>query len=178
VSVEQSDFEHWSGDGRRFPLVFSAQAWHWVSPEVGYPHARALLEQGGWLAVFWNRADWERTELRESLREAYRRAWPDASDEDPMNPSSSMRAQGWMGWEQEIAGHQGFGDPEVRTYRWQRSYPTADYVDLLRTHSPLLVLDPEPRAALLAAVAETIDAFGDGRLTMSYATRLCLARAR
>jgi len=36
VMIEESDFEHWDRSGREFPLGFSAQAWHWVVPEVKY----------------------------------------------------------------------------------------------------------------------------------------------
>jgi trans-aconitate methyltransferase len=51
VQIEQSDFENWDPAGRRFPLVFSAQAWHWVNPDVGYTRVRSVLSRGGLLAV-------------------------------------------------------------------------------------------------------------------------------
>jgi trans-aconitate methyltransferase len=35
VTIEESDFEDWHGDRHTFALVFSAQAWHWVAPELG-----------------------------------------------------------------------------------------------------------------------------------------------
>src|SRR5262249_47964047 len=54
VAIERSDFETWDPAGRTFPLVFSAQAWHWVSPSVGYARAAAVLEPRGLLAAFWN----------------------------------------------------------------------------------------------------------------------------
>jgi len=64
VTIEQTEFERWRADGRRFQLVFSAQAWHWVAPDVRYAAARAALEPGGALAVFvvlyfWSPAHWQ-----------------------------------------------------------------------------------------------------------------------
>ncbi|MFZ1996994.1 MAG: class I SAM-dependent methyltransferase, partial [Solirubrobacteraceae bacterium] len=50
VEIEQSDFETWDPRARRFPLVFSAQAWHWVTPAVGRVKARDVLLPRGILA--------------------------------------------------------------------------------------------------------------------------------
>lgn len=58
VGIELSDFEHWDPGGRRFPLLFSAQAWHWVQPAAGYAAAQQALAKHGILAAFWNRVAW------------------------------------------------------------------------------------------------------------------------
>src|SRR4029077_1845905 len=55
VTIAEGDFEDWHGDRHTFTLVFSAQAWHWVSPEVKYVRAREALSSRGLLAVFWTR---------------------------------------------------------------------------------------------------------------------------
>jgi SAM-dependent methyltransferase len=56
-TVDVSDFETWerSGGPRAFDLVCSAQAWHWIDPEVRFHKAHGLLRTGGWLALWWNR---------------------------------------------------------------------------------------------------------------------------
>jgi trans-aconitate methyltransferase len=41
VTIEQTEFERWRPPGQEFKLVFSGQAWHWISPEAGYAVARA-----------------------------------------------------------------------------------------------------------------------------------------
>jgi SAM-dependent methyltransferase len=73
VTIEETEFEPWRPDGRRFRLVFSAQAWHWLSPDVRCARARAALEPGGVLAAFWNIPDWPACELRDALGEVYER---------------------------------------------------------------------------------------------------------
>ena len=54
VRIEQAEFERWPAPKTKFALVFSAQAWHWISPDVRYARARAVLRPGGALAAFWN----------------------------------------------------------------------------------------------------------------------------
>src|ERR1700758_672913 len=42
VRVAETEFERWAPE-HEFRLVFSAQAWHWIAPEVRYVAARAAL---------------------------------------------------------------------------------------------------------------------------------------
>lgn len=173
VTIEQTEFERWRPPGRDFRLVFSAQAWHWISPAVRYVAARAALETGGALAAFWNRPDWTACELREELGEVYRRHGRAGDTDDPMNPLSRF---GENDWSTEIAGAPGFGAPEVRRHSWHQDYTAAEYLDLLGTHSACLVLDPPDREGLLSDIGAVIDARG-GSFRMSLVTLLCLARA-
>ncbi len=70
VEVEQIDFEAWR-PRERVPAVVSAQAWHWVAPEVRYARARDALSPGGTLAAIWTFPRWPTTPLCEQLRDAY-----------------------------------------------------------------------------------------------------------
>ena len=173
VRFDQTEFEQWRPPGHEFRLVFSGQAWHWISPEVGYVAARAALADGGALAVFWNRPDWSVCDLRDEIAEAYRRDVRPSESGDPMNPSTGPMDDDWTA---EMAGAAGFDVAEVRDYRWNRDYTTAEYLDLLGSHSVCLVLDPPERERLLTDIAGAIDRRG-GSFRMPYVTRLCLARA-
>ena len=75
VAIEETGFEEWRPE-RDFRLLFSAQAWHWVTPEVRYTRAREALAEDGALAVFWNRPRWESSPLKDELAAAYRRTAP------------------------------------------------------------------------------------------------------
>jgi len=119
IAMEQAEFERWRAPEHEFRLVFSAQAWHWIAPEVRYVAARAALEDGGALAAFWNRPDWGACDLREELGEAYRRNGLAGDTDDPMNPVA--RAEG-DAWASEIAGASGFDGAEVRRYGWNSDY--------------------------------------------------------
>lgn len=177
VTIEETDFERWRPPGQDFRLVFSAQAWHWISPDVRYVAARAALEDGGALAGFWTSPDWERSPLRDELGAAYERSGANfGPDPGPMHPASGPRLRMWGDWKREIEAAPGFAQPEMRRYDWSSEYTTAEYLELLQTHSDHILLEEGPRAALLGAVAEVLDRAG-GRVRMEYLTLLTLARA-
>jgi SAM-dependent methyltransferase len=171
VMLERSDFERWPAGEHHFPLVFSAQAWHWVEPSRGYPKARDILLPGGLLAVFWNLVDWRNAELRDALLEAYERIAPDLEHHGAMHPGADVEPDTWG---PEIDAVEGLRDPEVRHYHREEHYTAEDYVGLLATGSEIRMLEEGRRSALLTGVAEVIDDNG-GRLTVPMDTRLCLA---
>jgi protein-L-isoaspartate O-methyltransferase len=174
VEIEQVDFERWQPSLPPLPLVVSAQAWHWVTPELRYERAADALEPGGTLAAIWTLPDWEHTQLRDALRNAYRLAAPDLQGDFPMHPASEPTDMAGD-WHAEIEASAGFAEPEVRKHPWSCSYSTAEYLELLQTHQDHILLEPATRERLLAAVAAAIDAAG-GEIVLSFVTRLCLAR--
>lgn len=174
VRIEQSDFEEWDAAGRTFPLLFSAQAWHWVRPTTGYARAHDVLSPGGLLAAFWNGPMWARCELRDQLLAAYRTAAPGLAADGPMHPASSMYA-GDDGWDGDLAATQGLIQVEVREYEWSRDYSSEDYVGFLGSTSEIRVLGEQTRRAITEAVRAAIETSG-GVLTLPLRTRLCVAR--
>ncbi len=176
VTIERVEFERWNRHRRSFPLVYSAQAWHWIDPAQRYPAARAALEPGGLLAAFWNRPEWDHSPLREALERVYARHAPELAADSPMRPACRPSSEVWSRWDQEIDPTDGFEQPEIREYHWATEYSTAHYIELLQTHSDHIVLEPGQRRALLDGVAAVIDGAG-GVLELTYVTRLCLARA-
>ena len=179
VQIEQSDFERWDPAGREFPLVFAAQAWHWVDPTIGFAKATQVLRPGGLLAAFWNRPVWghAHTELREGILDAYQRTAPELlGEQDPIHPASPLPRDA-EGWRRGVGASDGLGAAEVRDYEWSQTYSAGDYAALLATHSTVRVLEPRRRAALIEAVARSIESQGDS-LTLPLLTRLCLARRR
>ena len=160
-------------------MLFSAQAWHWISPDVRYFKAREVLEPGGLLALFWNRPRWEASPLRPHLIEAYSLAAAvrDVDGEpDPMHPATTA-TPATHGWQREIAAVEGFERPQMRLYAWSLTYSTDEYLALLQTHSGHIVRPELERRAILDEVRKVIDANG-GSIRLDLGTRLCLATAR
>lgn len=52
VTVEVSSFEQWTGSGP-YDMIYSAQAFHWLDPELKYKKCHRLLKDDGYLALFW-----------------------------------------------------------------------------------------------------------------------------
>jgi hypothetical protein len=93
-----------------------------------------------------------------------------------MYPSTDTPPELWGDWKREIAAADGFGAPEVRSYDWSQAYSTAEYLELIQTHSDHIVLGPERLGALVQAVGEVLDGAGGG-FTLDYAALLLLVRA-
>ena len=173
VSIVVSSFEDWPPQGEPFDLLISAQAWHWVSPDVRYHKARKVLAPRGAMAVFWNRPRWGDSPLRLDLDEAYSTLVPDLKAREPGFPGLTTpgvdedRAR-------EIEDSGVFGPVIRRSYRWSSEYTAAEFVALLQTQSDHRMLPSGRRKALFEAVAAIIDDSG-GVLRVDYTTQLCVA---
>ncbi len=174
VEIEETDFEAWDPRGRRFPLLFSGQAWHWVAPEVGLTKACDVLRPGGILAPFWNGVAWENAEIRETLLDVYARVAPELSRDGPMHPASLLTNAGDH-WDAQIAGVGGLSGPEIRSYDWELRYSAAEYAGLLATASEIRLLEDRRRGPFLAAVTDAIEAHGEP-VSIPMRTQVCLAR--
>ncbi|MFZ0042014.1 MAG: class I SAM-dependent methyltransferase [Solirubrobacteraceae bacterium] len=175
VEIIETDFERWDPGPERFALLYSAQAWHWIDPEVRFVRARAALKTGGIFAAFWNRPAWGPTPLRDELAEVYRRVAPDMPTDGPMHPANHASSDDGA-WPAEIAAVEGFENAGVRSYEWHHDYPAQEYAGLLATLSEIALLDETTRRELVDGVAAAIEAHG-GVLAMPMFTAACLALA-
>lgn len=170
--VDVAGFEDWEPDAGDVPfdLVTCAQAWHWLDRDVRLHKAHGLLRPGGWLALFWNThpGDQPAAGLKRAIDEAYERHAPELGG----LPRQAVVQDSDETW---IPDDLSFDPPIDRTYAWTRTYSTADWLDLLRTHSNHRMLPPDRRERLLAAVAQAIDAHG-GAYPHRYVTQLWATR--
>jgi SAM-dependent methyltransferase len=176
VVVVQVDFESWDPAGETFPLLCSAQAWHWIEPAVRYERAAAALSTGGRLAAFWNRPAWGESPLRSALARVYADTVPDLVPDGPLHPAN-LNPDGDDDWIAEIDAASAFERPELRSYEFSADYSADEYARLLATLSEIRLLSDGQREALIAGVREAITHHG-GTLRMPMHTRLCLARRR
>jgi len=88
ILVEVARFEDWDARGRRFDLVTSGQAWHWIDPRIGTAKAADALAPGGRIGLFWNRGELE-PDLRELLAAAYRKLEPSLEEFFAVGPTST-----------------------------------------------------------------------------------------
>jgi protein-L-isoaspartate O-methyltransferase len=176
IQVVHADFHDWEPEASSFDMVFSASAFHWIEPEVGYPKAQRALRPGGLLALVWNhttsgrlgaaRRFWEETGA------IYRRYAPSIA-----RPTQQAR---WTGPypRREIVASGLFGPVERLTWRRSRSYDADGYLALIGTYSDHLTLPAEQRIALLGALRTLIDDRFAGQVRREHETVLYLARRR
>ena len=174
VTIELTTFEEWESAGREFDLVVSAQAWHWVNPDIGYPKAHAVLRPAGVLALLWHRSVWSEGPLRDAMIALYESLAPGFMEATPTFPGLRMtEADARRPAEIESTGL--FSGVEVHSHHWQQTYTTAGYLELLGTQSDHVLLDLATREALFESVGRLLDDIG-GEVTVPYVTHLFLAR--
>jgi SAM-dependent methyltransferase len=146
LAVEVASFEAWDDRGRRYDLITAGQAWHWVNPSAGLPKAKALLEPGGELAVFWN-FDEPDEPYRTVIRSVYERLAPELV---------AAPGAGTEGLHLRRIRDSGcFGSVESITYPGRRSVPVEHWIGALGTQSNHLLLGsrlPQLLAAMRGAL--------------------------
>lgn len=164
LSVEVSRFEDWDPGSRRFDLLTSAQAWHWVEPVAGAAKAAAVVAPGGRVALIWNISTMPDA-LRDALDDVYGRVAPPS-----VRPTVLHRPEAWKehgSAEDEFVRTGAFDEVDHHSYPWTRAYDKEQWVGQLTTHSDHRLLDDERRERLLDAVGSAIDDLG-GSFVMHY----------
>lgn len=169
IPVELGTFEHWDAAGRRFDLIISGQAWHWIDPDSGAAKAAALLRRGGLLAPFWNFSAVDAV-LRARIDAAYARVAPQVTDRAVMRGGGPATIPPVV---LQLRGTGLFAGVEHRRYPWERDYTRDEWLALVRTHSDHSTLPAGQLAALLDAVGAAI---GDQLVHARYVTEAIFAR--
>lgn len=171
VRFERSRFEDWEANQRKFDLLISAQAFHWVPQEVRFIKAASVLKPQGHMALFWNMYPGIDGVIRQELDEIYRKHAPDLFKESfPLDKLIQERAAS-LEMENE------FEKVVVRTYPWVEQYEMNAYLGLLNTYSDHLRLSEQRRQMLFAAIADLIEQHG-GQIERPYLAALYFARRK
>ena len=165
ITVERGTFEEWDARGRRFDLIVSGQAWHWVDPDIGAAKAADALRGGGHLAAFWNGGRHDAA-TNAALEAVYNRVAPAIA-----GTTTSLRPVTADGVDRFAAFQRSgrYSTVEARAYPWDAVYDRAGWLDYIATHSDHVRLPDAQRSALLDAVGDLIDAQG-GTLTYHFST--------
>lgn len=165
--LEQTGFEVWVPNARTYRAVVSAQAWHWVAPEIRYRKAADVLTQGGSLALIWNRVEGADGDLRARLDDLYGRLAPEVVASPPgerdLDRTVEIQESGCF----EVQG--------VWRFPFVTRYGPTEFSELMATQSDHVAMEPDRRDRLLEAVAGAIEA-GGGSYRVGWATTLYLAR--
>jgi SAM-dependent methyltransferase len=169
----ETTFEAWPIE-RRFDVVTSAQAIHWVDPAVRYTKAAAVLDPGGVLAIIRNENAIADEDLHAEIDAVYAR-WlgtPDRSGtlEDVVESTRRELVS-------EIDASGSFGPVDMRRYPWTATYTTRQYLDLLDTYSEHATLPADRRDGLHREVSAALDRRG-ASLELPYVSLAFVARRR
>ncbi|HEX8866603.1 MAG TPA: methyltransferase domain-containing protein [Lentzea sp.] len=170
VPVEVSKFETWDPAGRSYDAVVAGQSWHWVDAEQGPLQAARVLRPGGVFVALWHVFSTP-DEIARALADAYEKVAPDTAFRigHSREEATQFYRSGCDRTAEALVGTGEFADPDVWSAEWDKTYTTAEYLDLILTMSPLALLTPEQTTTLLDGVSAAIDATG-GQFTSNYTT--------
>ncbi|MDQ8729017.1 class I SAM-dependent methyltransferase [Bradyrhizobium sp. LHD-71] len=169
IEFVQATFEAWPPRSAAFKLVASAQAFHWIAPDVRFVKAAEVLAPRGTLAVFGNVPVGLDAALLAEFRRVYAaHGFPETSPPErwylPSGPIAQLFA------ESELF------EPTVHaSFAWNRLFTSSSYVAFLHTRSDHQMMEAVTREKLIADIAQEIVAHGD-EFEMNYETHLYMAR--
>jgi hypothetical protein len=144
--------------------------WHGMDQTRGHSPARALLAEGGALALFWNehvRGD-DDVGFFDATQDLYEAA---GMARYRLRPSTELRDRSL-----DIFASGCFHEIVRRQYPWRAEYDARAYARLLGTYSDHLRLPDDVRARLLDGIAALIDSRFGGRIAKHYVADLYVAR--
>lgn len=171
VEVVTSAFEDWPLPEGRFDLALSADAFHWIPPEIGYPRLARALKPGGSVALIWNAPVDPHTDWSQAIDEVYQRQ---ALGLD--QPDKAFDADWVVGVvRQNFADCGCFQDLTLGKYPGSYDLTTEHYLKLLRTYSSHRGMDEQLRQRLYAGIRAVLERFG-GQVSVPQLTLLFWAR--
>jgi SAM-dependent methyltransferase len=173
VEIQNVAFEDWPVERASFDLFISAQAFHWIPPEIGYVKAAAALKDSGSLALFWSQHPVWDTPIRRALDGVYRDKAPQIANAAQENSPEVLTKR----TVNDIDSSGLYWEVLVKRYPWSAQYTADQYIKLLNTYSDHRSLPKDTRHDLFVAVDKVIERFG-GMIEVPYVTVLYLAQVR
>lgn len=168
-----TSFENYSCEQETYDLIFSATAFHWVKPEIGYPKAFNLLKRNGVMAVFWHMSSIiePKTEMLNQIRNIFRTYAPDLDTYITMEEAEDLHNLRIS----EIGTNNLFDKPVTKIYKWDDEYTTQRYLKLMNSYSDFHGLSDEKRKAILDTIADYIDS-KKGKIVVPQEVRLYMVK--
>jgi len=174
VRLVVAAFEDWPRPAEPFDTVVSATAFHWIDPAVRITKAAKALRPGGALATIdTHHVAGGTADFFVDVQDCYER-WDPAT----LAALRLPRAQDIPSSSEELDRSGRFGAAVFRRYECEVSYSTAEYRDLLLTHSGHIALELAAREGMLDCIGELIESRYGGRITKRYLTELRVAERR
>lgn len=170
VKVHNSAFEDWNDDAKKYNLVISATAFHWIKPEIGYPKVANLLKDQGSIGFFWTYHAPGQNDIFIEISECYKKYAPHL-DYNNLPKTEEIIANRIKATEDSNL----FENLQIKKYEWFDRYSSDDYIAWLNTNSGHQVLEPKIKESLLCEIKNVIEKHGGEllklQLVVSYLAR-------
>lgn len=176
VTVVNASFEDWPLEKKAFDLVISADAFHWIPPQIGYPKIAQALKETGAAALFWNLPAPQETALAQNIVAIYRElGLEDANPEGKNAVTSDFVIHNILGNFEEAGV---FDTPMTRLYDQATQTLTSEqHIKLLRTFSGHRDIPHDLRETLYQKIDEAIIQAG-GMIELHQKVVLVLAKLK
>jgi len=157
-----------------YDAAFSASAFHWVDPDVGWVNVAHALRPGGRFSLLGHlivEDAWSSASMHGLLEIYERRAntsWPIRSAAQVVDGTTQRSDDISLAWAfaesmRPIAGRGAkdhFGEPALDVALWRTTFTTVELIELQRTRSVHLRLAPESRAGAELDLATLVERLG------------------
>jgi SAM-dependent methyltransferase len=172
LQVINAPFEDAELAPNAYDLVTSFTAFHWLDREVRFVKSREVLRPGGALAVVMTNQI-----ASEVDRGFFERTFPIYLEYRPDEQHTESPGENVVPVEYDaMLAISLFDDVTLRRYRWDQTYPTEAYADLVRSYAGTQMMEPGPREALIADLSEVIDREYGGSVTRPLVMTLTMGR--
>lgn len=175
IQILETTFEDWPVEEGAFALLISAQAFHWVKPEVRFHKSAQALAEDGAIALFWNVPAVSETAVHRAIEEQYARHAPTLGERVPGQFPPPPGPPPGPPPHEEIRASGLFGTVLQRSYPWQAQYDIEQFVALMLTHSNHRLLPEPAREALTDGIRNAISSHS-GHVSVDYRADLYFAR--
>jgi len=173
LTVTVGDFEEIDVKEHSLDAVFSATAYHWISPKAQVDRPVSVLKPGGMVAI----VDLNQVSSPEdkgffaAAQPIYERygeghTGPSAPERDAVDPPMHC----------VLRGDRRFSSVELRAYDWDQTYSAADYRKLMLSYSGTQMMTPSARRGLLDDMENFIRQQFDNQVTRPIVVTLTTAR--
>jgi SAM-dependent methyltransferase len=173
LRVTVGDFEEMPTAPSSADAVFSATAYHWISPPARTDRPATLLRPNGIVAIvdLIQVTSPQDRGFFDAAQPLYKKhgdghQGPQAPTRDEVDPT--MRKL--------LDGDNRFGEVVVRQWDWDQTYSAADYRKLMLSYSVTQMMAPSERVGLLDDVEAFINEHFEGRITRPLVATLTTAR--
>jgi ubiquinone/menaquinone biosynthesis C-methylase UbiE len=148
-----------------FDLIFSAQAFHWIDPKVGFKKVHKLLKQNSTFAIFWNLTDSNKSEITKQIKKLYKKYCPDYKGVPATKPIKNFK------------NNPTFKNVIIKSYPYTTSFEKSYYLKLIQTYSWVASLNPKQKEALLEKIKIELAKYKEP-IHIPYKTLLCMGRKK
>ena len=162
VKVITETFEKINVDNKKFDLIVSATAFHWIKGEdelEKFNRTEQMLKDDGYLVLFWNSFCRQESSLTEKIDLIYKE---ELSDVYPIEKSVNLKVLNKIiNREKEIINNDCFYLIQIKRYQTNYAYNAEEYINLLNTYPKIINLNKVRKEKFFEKIHNIIKNNGD-----------------